>query len=278
MMLTNTINVAIVGPRNGQAATVGHSAVRQSHVRRWDRESVGVSEARSSIIASASRQQGLATDSLWELLSSPDPGPANLFGGGAPSATDAHTKNKQIFSEGALQVQQMLTFFEGKLRSPPLRPAGHLKEQDYLIDYMRRMHETHTCEEVMLKMERWIQEHIQDSKRSRLVRLIPRIGTFQKPLKLVEAFKEYDRVFALSRRKYIAPNFAELRHIVNIAHVHAVAESLKLITFDADGTLYADGHHFEQDNAMISIIISLMRRNVAIVTAAGYPGEAGLIS
>lgn len=26
---------------------------------------------------------------------------------------------------------------------------------------MRRMHETHTCEEVMLKMERWIAEHRQ---------------------------------------------------------------------------------------------------------------------
>lgn len=41
--------------------------------------------------------------------------------------------------------------------------------QDRLIDYMRRMHETHTCEEVMLKMERWISEHRQDSKRSRHV-------------------------------------------------------------------------------------------------------------
>lgn len=38
-------------------------------------------------------------------------------------------------------------------------------------------------------------------------------------LRLVEAFREYDAVFALSRRKYIPPNFAELRHIVNIAQV-----------------------------------------------------------
>ncbi|KIY91907.1 hypothetical protein MNEG_16056 [Monoraphidium neglectum] len=37
-----------------------------------------------------------------------------------------------------------------------LRRKGHLKEQDHLIEYMRRMHETHTCIEVMLKMERWI--------------------------------------------------------------------------------------------------------------------------
>lgn len=37
-----------------------------------------------------------------------------------------------------------------------LRRKGHLKEQDRLIDFMRDMHDTHTCEEVMFKMERWI--------------------------------------------------------------------------------------------------------------------------
>lgn len=37
-----------------------------------------------------------------------------------------------------------------------LRRKGHLKEQDNLIEFMRRMHETHTCEEVMAKMERWV--------------------------------------------------------------------------------------------------------------------------
>lgn len=101
------------------------------------------------------------------------------------------------------------------------------------------------------------------------------------------------------------------------SQVHATAESLRLITFDADGTLYADGAHFEQDNQMIAHIINLMRSSVqvrtwpraahagpstarewrparvlcactcpvrpcrsaltvqvAIVTAAGYPGEA----
>lgn len=38
-----------------------------------------------------------------------------------------------------------------------LRRKGHLKEQDRLIEFMREMHDTHTCEEVMLKMERWVQ-------------------------------------------------------------------------------------------------------------------------
>ena len=41
--------------------------------------------------------------------------------------------------------------------------------------------------------------------------------------RLVDAFLEYDEFFALSRRQYVHPNFAELRHIFNIAQVHAWA-------------------------------------------------------
>lgn len=37
--------------------------------------------------------------------------------------------------------------------------------------------------------------------------------------RLVDAFLEYDEFFALSRRQYVHPNFAELRHIFNIAQV-----------------------------------------------------------
>lgn len=38
-----------------------------------------------------------------------------------------------------------------------LRRKGRLKEQDQLIDFIVDMHETHTCEEAMVKMERLIQ-------------------------------------------------------------------------------------------------------------------------
>ncbi len=48
------------------------------------------------------------------------------------------------------------------------------------------------------------------------------LGNFFTGLRLVDAFHEYDGVFALSRRKYIPPNFAELRHIVNISQVSGV--------------------------------------------------------
>jgi IMP and pyridine-specific 5'-nucleotidase len=200
-----------------------------------------------------------------------------------------------------------------------LRRKGHLKEQDALIDFIIKMHETHTCEEAMHKMEKWMAEHKQDPRRSRLRRLIPSIGSIFLPLRLVEAFREYDSFFSLSRRKYVPPNFAEIRHVVNIAQVHASAEHIRLVTFDADGqwphrgasaplphclldaagelgswqrspggsrrhpppataagTLYADGHHIEQDSQMIGHMINLMRSNVhvGIVTAAGYPGDA----
>lgn len=40
-----------------------------------------------------------------------------------------------------------------------LRRKGHLKEQDLMIEFMLRMHETHTSLEVMQKMEKWIAEH-----------------------------------------------------------------------------------------------------------------------
>jgi IMP and pyridine-specific 5'-nucleotidase len=137
---------------------------------------------------------------------------------------------------------------------------------------MMDMHTTHTSLEVMQKVERWVAEHRADPRASRLRRMVPTLGSFFTPLRLVDAFNEYDQFFALSRRLYVPPNFAELRHILNIAQVHASAETLRLVTFDADGTLYADGAHIEHDNDMIRLIVSLMHRgiHVAIVTAAGY--------
>jgi hypothetical protein len=48
------------------------------------------------------------------------------------------------------------------------------------------------------------------------------VGSFFTPLRLSAAFREYDASFHISRRKYIPPNFAELRHILNIAQVRVV--------------------------------------------------------
>jgi IMP and pyridine-specific 5'-nucleotidase len=178
-----------------------------------------------------------------ELLSTPEP---EMFGPRARSASDAAV----------------------------LRRKGHLKEQDKFISFLLEMHTTHTSLEVMQKVERWVAEHRRDPRGSRLGRVVPTLGTFFTPLRLVDAFLEYDEFFALSRRQHVPPNFAEMRHVLNIAQVHASAEMLRLVTFDADGTLYADGAHMQHDSDMINLIIALMRANVhvAIVTAAGYPG------
>ncbi|KAJ7541283.1 hypothetical protein O6H91_10G052300 [Diphasiastrum complanatum] len=158
-----------------------------------------------------------------------------------------------------------------------LRRKGRLKEQDGLIEFIISMHTTHSPSQVMEKMERWIREHFEDPRRSTLRRLVPPVGRFYTPLPLSLALQEYDEFAFLSRRKYVPPNFAEIRHILNIGQVHAIAENLSLLTFDADGTLYADGHHIERDNKMIGHIIKFMQQNIhiAIVTAAGYPEDAG---
>lgn len=45
----------------------------------------------------------------------------------------------------------------------------------------------------------------------------------------------------LLHRRFVAPTFQEIRHILNIATVHAVSPVLKMVTFDADDTIYEDG-------------------------------------
>jgi IMP and pyridine-specific 5'-nucleotidase len=163
--------------------------------------------------------------------------------------------------------------------SSVLRRKGRLKEQDALIEFIVELHKTHTTEEVFTKVETWIDEVLELPKEkrrfSKLSRMVPAVGFFFHRLPLLKALREYDEFSSLSKRRYVLPNFAEVRHILNIAQVHASSKDVRLVTFDADGTLYADGEHFEDDNKMIDKIMQLMELgiHVAIVTAAGYPGE-----
>lgn len=156
-----------------------------------------------------------------------------------------------------------------------LRRKGHLKEQDDFIDFIISLHTTHTPEEAMAKLERWVEEHRLKPERSTLKGLVHSVGQFFTHLPLVHSLREYDALTHLTSRRFVMPNFAEIRHILNIAQVHASAPQLRLLTFDADGTLYEDGAHLEEDDTMISRIITLMRLGVVvvIVTAAGYPGR-----
>ncbi|KAJ1722952.1 IMP 5'-nucleotidase [Coemansia erecta] len=111
---------------------------------------------------------------------------------------------------------------------------------------------------------------------SRLAKLVPSIGTFFTPLPLRQAFGRVNLREHISARKHVPPSFNDIRRILNIAQVMAIAPQLKMVTFDGDMTLYADGQNFEHDNALTDLLVSLLRRRiaVAIVTAAGYGDDA----
>jgi IMP and pyridine-specific 5'-nucleotidase len=52
---------------------------------------------------------------------------------------------------------------------------------------------------------------------------------------------QYNTRTHLLHRRFVPPTFKEVRHIINIATVHGVAPVLKMVTFDADDTIYEDG-------------------------------------
>jgi len=115
---------------------------------------------------------------------------------------------------------------------------------------------------------------------STLTKVIPKLEKirFFTPLKIVEALQEYDAKYSLRTRRYINITFREIRHLLNTAQIHAIAPSVKLITLDADGTLYEDGANFESDNPIKTSIIRLLQLrktlHIAIITAAGYHHDA----
>lgn len=124
----------------------------------------------------------------------------------------------------------------------------------------------------MRYFEELIAEHIKIGDKSRLRQYVPSVGRIFTELPLSEAFLYYDAKYSISKRRYISPSFNEIRHILNLSQVMAIAEVLKLITFDGDQTLYSDGGNFGHDEELSVGIMSLLCRGikVAVVTAAGY--------
>ncbi|KAJ3037626.1 IMP 5'-nucleotidase [Rhizophlyctis rosea] len=129
--------------------------------------------------------------------------------------------------------------------------------EDLIVDHM--LHETNDLAEL-----------------SRLSTLVPSIGRFFTPLPLKDAFLRQNAKRSIAARRFVPPSFNDVRHILNEAQVAAIAPSLRLITFDGDCTLYADGADFAQDSKLVNLLIKLLQHGlyVAIVTAAGYPGDA----
>lgn len=104
--------------------------------------------------------------------------------------------------------------------------------------------------------------------------LVPTVGTFFTKLPLADAFQYQDKHRFISRRRFVAPSFNDVRLILNTAQVLGLLRSNgpDLVTFDGDVTLYDDGACLTNDNPVIPRIIRLLQqdRKVGIVTAAGY--------
>mmetsp|Transcript_15315 Transcript_15315/g.36149 ORF Transcript_15315/g.36149 Transcript_15315/m.36149 type:complete len:410 (+) Transcript_15315:18-1247(+) len=158
---------------------------------------------------------------------------------------------------------------------------GRLKEQDDLIELLRMwmLEPEHdmvlTVHEALTQMERMIHDHIQSPADSRLSHLVPHIGSLHLDLKLVEALEELEQRTALTQRRYIPPTFSEFRQLFNYATVHAVASTVKFITFDADDTLYKPGHCMQKTDWIVEALLALLQcgMTISIVTAAGYPRQ-----
>ncbi|KAL4804151.1 IMP-specific 5-nucleotidase [Aspergillus unguis] len=137
--------------------------------------------------------------------------------------------------------------------------------------------------EIFSDVEGLLNDHIEHeisgaAGKSKLSLLVPSVGKFFTRLYLKEAFKYQDQQRFISRRRFVAPSFNDVRLILNSAQLLGLVHTrgLNLVTFDGDVTLYDDGTNLTPDNPVISRIIRLLRQDikVGIVTAAGYTEEA----
>ncbi|KAJ5087146.1 IMP-specific 5-nucleotidase [Penicillium angulare] len=133
--------------------------------------------------------------------------------------------------------------------------------------------------EIMRDVENLINDHIRHHERnapgkSKLKLLVPSVGNFFTKLDIEDAFKYQDNQRFISRRRFVAPSFNDIRLILNSAQLLGLARSsdVELVTFDGDVTLYDDGACLTPDNPVIPRILRLLEqgRKVGIVTAAGY--------
>lgn len=89
----------------------------------------------------------------------------------ACSAADYNQRLQQARADD-LEFSRLLTgpadMEQGRARSASdagvLRRKGRLKEQDQFIDFIVSMHKTHSCEEVMMKVQRWVQARTHSSQ------------------------------------------------------------------------------------------------------------------
>lgn len=171
----------------------------------------------------------------------------------------------------------LLTPFVLNTRPGLVEPGRLTSKEDQPNNTMNRYLEIFGC------IEDLINDHMLHTRNdlpelSRLSTLVPNIGAFftSLPLKATFLALEKSHVRSIAGRRLVPPSFNDVRHILNFAQVNAIANTLKFITFDGDMTLYADGADFAKDSALVGLILRLLKAGVwvAIVTAAGYPGDA----
>mmetsp|Transcript_5645 Transcript_5645/g.9734 ORF Transcript_5645/g.9734 Transcript_5645/m.9734 type:complete len:463 (+) Transcript_5645:21-1409(+) len=128
-----------------------------------------------------------------------------------------------------------------------------------------------TVQGTMQHFEDLFDEHFENPDSSELKRVMPSISVFFTRLPMVQAWNAYDAKYKVSKRKFVQCSFNEIRHILNLAQVMALKDTLKFISFDGDCTLYQDGKYF--DNPLIAHALRRLLEHgcfVAIITAAGY--------
>ncbi|KAI8826820.1 IMP-specific 5-nucleotidase [Fimicolochytrium jonesii] len=134
--------------------------------------------------------------------------------------------------------------------------------------------------EVLQCVEELIYDHILHQRQnlielSRLSALVPSIGRFFTPLPLRNSFIRQDAKRAIAARRSVPPSFNDIRAVLNDAQVTAISSTVKLMTFDGDMTLYADGANFPPTSSLVRLLITLLHHglHIAVVTAAGYPNS-----
>ncbi|KAE8137742.1 IMP-specific 5-nucleotidase [Aspergillus pseudotamarii] len=133
--------------------------------------------------------------------------------------------------------------------------------------------------EIFRDVENLMRDHIHHQQtgapgKSKLNLLVPTVGSFFTPLPLEDAFKYQDSQRFISRRRFVAPSFNDIRLILNSAQLLGLfrTSGVDLVTFDGDVTLYDDGACLTDDNPVIPRLIRILQqgRKIGIVTAAGY--------
>jgi len=159
--------------------------------------------------------------------------------------------------------------------------GGRLKERDALFELVLKWithpewDMTLTLRDAMAKTEHLIDEHIVNPAGSELSRKCPGVASFYTRLPLIRALDFFGSRVSVEERQYVPPTFSEVRQVFNIAQVYEMRGHIKMLTFDADDTLYEHGMDLEPGDWIVDALLMLLESGiyVAVVTAAGYPGK-----